>query len=258
MEKRTNWIIGILTVLIAFMDITGIPCSFFLNVKIKDIEPIYWTLMVNFVFIGIIAWTILHFFCPDFRLGLQKNGFSQGFRKYGLWGILAAVVGFFAFYIGLYPLHAHPSLSKVLIEGVIYYIGVAIVEELYVRGLLLNLLERFLKRSSNSVLYAVILSSLIFGLGHIPGTLGMPVSVTMAKVVWTVGMGIYLGMVYTKSGNLWVPILIHFLINVSAIPYCFSTFRGYPNITLLIEAVVYVVLGIYSIIQLMPGKHKSL
>lgn len=141
MEKRTNWIIGILTVLIAFMEITGIPCVFFLNLQIGDIEPFYWPLMVNFILIGVVVWTVLHFFCPEFRLGMQNNGFCQGFRKYGLWGILAAVIGFFAFYIGLYPLDAHPSLSKVLVEGVIYYIGVAIVEELYVRGLLLNLLE---------------------------------------------------------------------------------------------------------------------
>ena len=257
MEKRTNWIIGILTVLIAFMDITGIPCSFFLNIQIKDIEPIYWTLMANFILIGIIAWAVLGFFCPDFRLGLQKNGFCCGFRKYGLWGIVAAVTGYFAFYICLYPLDAKPSLSKVLIEGVIYYVGVAMVEELYVRGLLLNLLERFLKRHSCPTLWAVFLSSLIFGLGHIPGTLGMPFSVTIAKVLWTVGMGMYLGMIYKKTGNLWISIVIHFLINVGAIPYCFSTFREYPNSTLVIEVAVYIALGVYSLIQLLPGVHKN-
>ena len=257
MEKRTNWIMGILTVLITFMDITGIPCSFFLNIQIKDVEPIYWTLMANFILIGIIAWAVLRFFCPDLRLGLQKNGFCCGFRKYGLWGTLAAVTGFFAFYIGLSPLDAHPSLMKVLIEGVIYYIGVAMVEELYVRGLLLNLLERWLKKHSSPTLWAVILSSLIFGLGHIPMTLGMPIPVTIAKALWTVGMGMYLGMIYKKSGNLWVPIVIHFLINVCAIPYCFSTFRGYPNITLIIEVAVYTALGVYSLIQLLPGAHEK-
>ena len=257
MEKRTNWIIGILTVLITFMDITGIPCTFFLNVQIKDVEPIYWTLMANFILIGIIAWAVLKFFCPDFHLGLQKNGFCCGFCKYGLWGIVVAFIGFFAFYIGLSPLDAHPSLTKVLIEGVIYYIGVAIVEELYVRGLLLNLLERLLKKRSNPALWAIVLSSLIFGLGHIPATLGMPIPVTIAKALWTIGMGMYLGMCYKKSGNLWIPIVIHFLINVGAIPYCFSTFGGYPNITLVIEVVAYIALGVYSLVQLLPEAYKK-
>lgn len=257
MGKRTNWIIGILTASIAFMEITGIPCVFFLNLQFGDIEPFYWTLIVNFILIGVITWVVLHFFCPDVHLGLQKNDFCQGLRKYGVWGILAAIIGFFAFYIGLYPLDAHPSISKVIVEGVIYNIGLAIVEELYVRGLLLNLMERLLNPKSNSTLWAVILSSLIFGLGHIPGTLGMPISVTIAKVVWTGGMGIYLGMVYKKTNNLWIPILIHFIINLCAIPYCFSTFKGFANVTLIIQVLVYVFLGMYSLIQFIPGEYKK-
>lgn len=248
-EKRTNWIIGILAAVIAFMDISGIPSAFFVNLKISDVDPFYWTLMVNFILIGILAWTVLHFFCPEFHLGFQKQGFGPGFRKYGLWGIAAAVTGFAAFYIGL-PLNAHPSIMKVLTEGVVYYIGVAVVEELYVRGLLLNLLERLLKKTSNPTLWAVLLSSLIFGLGHIPGTLGMPACVTAAKVVWTVGMGLYFGMIYKKSGNLWLPVLMHFLVNLGALPFCFTTFRGYPAVTLIIEVTAYAALGIYSLFVL--------
>lgn len=40
------------------------------------------------------------------------------------------------------PFDSHPSVAKVLVEGVIYYIGVATIEELYVRGFLLNFIEK--------------------------------------------------------------------------------------------------------------------
>lgn len=40
---------------------------------------------------------------------------------------------------------------KVLVEGIIYYIGVAIIEELYVRGLLLNFIEKLFINSKNKL-----------------------------------------------------------------------------------------------------------
>ena len=55
MNKKELVYIAILTLLIAFMDISGIPSTFFVTIQIADIEPFYFTLMVNFLIIGIIA-----------------------------------------------------------------------------------------------------------------------------------------------------------------------------------------------------------
>ena len=93
-------------------------------------------------------------------------GLVNGLKKYGVIGIVVAFIGFVAFYVGLRPFDKHPSIIKVLVEGVIYYIGVAIVEELYIRGLLLNLIEKIFYNNKNQTLIAVVLSSVIFGLGH--------------------------------------------------------------------------------------------
>ena len=60
------------------------------------------------------------------------------------------------FYIGLKPFNYNPTIWKVLIEGIIYYIGVAIVEELYVRGLLLNLIEKLCYKKRNNTIIAII------------------------------------------------------------------------------------------------------
>jgi len=250
MKKREVLYIIILIFLIALMDITGIPSVFFVNIKIGDIEPFYFVLMVNFVIIGIVAFIYLKYLCPKWKIGFTKTGLLEGLKKYGIIGIVISLVGLIAFYIGLLPFDYHPSIAKVLVEGVIYYVGVAIIEELYVRGLLLNLIDNIFKRNKNSTVIAVILSAVIFGLGHIFGVLNQPSLVIISKVVWTIGMGIFLGMIYKKTNNLWLPIIMHFVINVCALPYSFSSVKGYPSLTLYIIVPAYIILGIYSLTKL--------
>lgn len=250
MKKRELIYIAVLTLIIAFMDITGIPSAFFTNIQIVDIEPFYNTLMINFLIIGVIAFLYIKILCPKWKLGLTKIGLIDGFKKYGIIGVAVAIVGFIAFFVGLSPFDRQPSIAKVLVEGVIYYVGVAIIEELYVRGLLLNLIEKMFTKSKNSTLFAVILSSVIFGVGHVFGVLNQSLLVIVSKVVWTVGMGMFFGMIYKKTSNLWLPIIIHFLINVCALPYCFSSVSGYADLTLYIVVPVYIILGIYSFMEL--------
>lgn len=249
-KKRELILISILTVIIAVMDITGIPSVFFVNIHIADIDPIYFALMVNFLIIGVIAFLFLKYLCPEWQLGFTAKGLTDRLKRYGLIGAITAVMGFAAFYVGLKPFDRQPSAAKVLVEGVIYYIGVAIIEELYVRGLLLNIIEKLFYKKQNSTLIAVILSSAVFGLGHIFGTLGQPLLTIISKVIWTVGMGMFFGMTYKKTNNLWLPIIIHFLINVCALPYCFSSLNGYADLTLYIIVPVYILLGVYSIIEI--------
>lgn len=247
MRKKELIIISILTILLAFMDISGLPSALFLNIKISDITPFYWTLMLNFIIIGAIAFLILKYLCPDWKLGFNKNGLKNGFKKYGTVGIVVGVISGIAFYIGLKPFNSHPTIWKVLIEGIIYYIGVAIVEELYVRGLLLNLFEKLCYKRKNNTIIAIILSSVIFGLGHIFGVLGQPILIIITKVIWTIAMGMYFGIIYKKTNNLWLPIILHFIIDVCALPYCFTSITTYPNISLYIILPTYILLGIYSL-----------
>lgn len=247
-NKKELIVAGILTVLLAFMDISGLPCVLFVNIEILDILPIYWALMVNFIIMGIIAFFTLKYLCPSWKLGLNKNELSKGFRKYGIAGIAVGLISGLAFYIGLYPFDYKPTVLKVMIEGIIYYIGVAFIEELYVRGLLLNFIEKMFVNRKNKTDIAIISSSVIFGIGHIFGTLGQPILVIIAKVVWTVAMGMYFGVIYKKTDNLLLPIILHFFIDICALPYCFTTMHGYSNISLYIIVPTYLALGVYSVI----------
>lgn len=82
-------------------------------------------------------------------------------------------------------------------------------KELYVRGLLLNLLEKLFYKKNNNTIIAIIISSIIFGLGHIFGVLDQSILIIITKVVWTTAMGMYFGAIYKKTNNLWLPIIIH-------------------------------------------------
>lgn len=257
MKKKELIAASVLTALLAFMDISGLPCSLFLNIQVLDITPVYWTLMLNFVIIGIIAFFTLKYLCPGWELGLHRKGIAAGLREYGIIGAAVGIISGIAFFIGLQPFDYKPSFWKVLIEGIIYYFGVAFIEELYVRGLLLNCIEKLLIHHKNRTMIAVIFSSAIFGLGHIWGVLGQPLLVIIAKIVWTVAMGFYFGTVYKKTNNLWVPIILHFIIDICALPYCFSTVQGYSNVSLYIIVPTYIILGGYSL-RLQAGKQQCL
>lgn len=89
-------------------------------------------------------------------------------------------------------------------EGIVYYIGVGIIEELYLRGLLQSIIEKWFGERKNATLYAILIASVLFGLGHIFGALGQPIVTVIAKTVWTTALGIYFGAVYVMSKNLWV------------------------------------------------------
>lgn len=246
----------IITLIMAFMDISGLPAALFVNVEILDITPFYFTLMVNFLIIGIVFILGWKLFYPKWTFGLEWSKTGNELVKYGLAGILALAASFFAFYIGLQPFDNSPTLAKVLIEGFIYYIGVGIVEELYVRGLLLNIIEKFFNGKKEATLYAILLSSVIFGLGHIFGILGSSILTITCKVTWTIGLGIYLGAVYKKTNSLWNAIILHIVIDFCGVPFCFSSSSSYPEISLWIILPVYLLLGAYGIYIMLKEKEN--
>lgn len=79
----------------------------------------------------------------------------------------------------------------------------ALFEEIFFRGTLQNLLERWLK----APLLAVLVTSVIFSLIH------MSVFLFLSRVV----LGLVLGLMYQRSRNLWVNIIAHFLNNTVAV-----------------------------------------
>ncbi len=236
----------IITLVLAVGDMFAFPMGLFLDIHIADINPMYFTVMINQWILIAAALVVMRFACPDWQLGLTKVNFGTGIKEYGLSGLLIFVISSTAFYIGLQPFDNEPSVLKVLIEGFVYYIGVAFIEELYIRGLLLNIIEKVLLKSKYAAVYAIIISSVIFGIGHIFGTLGSSFLTITGKIVWTIGLGLYLGAIYKRTNNLWVPIALHAIIDFCAWPFCFSTTPPYPEISLWILFIAYLGVGSYG------------
>lgn len=246
MNKKTKIILTVLCLGIAFMDISGLP-GVLLEIKVADVDRYILPLMGNFVLIGIVALLVLKLFHINYHFGFETKGLAAGLKKYALPGILAGILSFLAFFLGLFPFDYEPTIWKLLIEGVLYYIGVAIVEEFYVRGLFLNIVEAFACKKENRTQIAILVSSIMFGLGHIPGMLGMGIGVILFKTISTIGMGLYFGTIYKRSGNLWVPIIMHAFIDICALPYCFTSNMRYETISLVILVITYAALGIYCL-----------
>ena len=246
MNKKTKVILTILCLAIAFMDISGLP-GVLLRINVADVNRYIIPLMINFIFIGIVALLVLRMFNITYYFEFTTRGLGQGLKKFALPGIVAGILSFVAFFLGLFPFDYKPTIWKILIEGILYYVGVGIVEEFYVRGLFLNIIEEFVYKKTNKTEIAIIVSSVVFGLGHIPGMLGMGMGVILLKVVSNVGMGLYFGTIYKKTGNLWVSIIMHIFIDICALPYCFTLNMRYENISLVILLVTYSALGIYCL-----------
>lgn len=244
----------ILTFVLAFMDISGFPAVLFVHFNLSDVTPYIMSLLVNFLFIGSLAWLVLKLYGKDWPLGLHTSDLAGGLKKYAFAGVAAGIFSCAAFIIGLAPFDYKPSVWKVLMEGILYYFGVAFIEELYVRGLFLNIVDRIAHKKKHHEAIAIWVSSVVFGLGHIPGMIGMEPIVILFKVISTIGMGLYFGVIYKRTNNLWVPIILHGFIDICALPYCFTTFSGYKGISLIGLVIIYTLLGLYSIVLMKTKK----
>jgi membrane protease YdiL (CAAX protease family) len=95
------------------------------------------------------------------------------------------------------------SWGEFLMAIVIMAFFPALFEEIFFRGAIQNLLERWWKKP----LLAILVTSLLFSLIH------MSVFLFLSRAV----LGFVLGLMYQRSKNLWVNIMAHFLNNTVAV-----------------------------------------
>lgn len=102
----------------------------------------------------------------------------------------------------------HPTR---VIEGLIIGLIAAIPEEFIWRGLILGYIAKNIDGDSKArAIRSLLISSLFFGLYHLSNLHVQSLSVTLAQVIQTFGLGMILGAIYLKSGNLLNSMLVHF------------------------------------------------
>lgn len=231
---------SIICAVLAVCDILCFPAVLFINISLSDITPYYFALMINqwfWIIAGVVA---IRFLCPSLNTFIKLKYFKNGWKEFWLTVTIMICVSALAFSLGLIGKYNYiPSVEKVIVEGFIYYIGVAIIEELFMRALLLNIIKRIAYKNKYSTLIAIVVSSVIFGLGHIPGMIGQGALTIICRIIWTISLGIYLGVIYKQSNNLWLPIIAHALIDFCGVCFCFVTQPIFPIATVISIATVY-------------------
>jgi len=140
------------------------------------------------------------------KIKFNKDKIGIGF----LLGWPAIVVGLYNFIPALTVLD-----KTMLLERICYYtlimLFIGIFEEVLCRGIILsNMLDKW-GNSKKGVIKAVIISSFIFGVGHIVNLLIYPTFVirTISQILTASLHGMLYTSVYLRTKNLWAVILLH-------------------------------------------------
>jgi membrane protease YdiL (CAAX protease family) len=100
----------------------------------------------------------------------------------------------------------NPNLVPLLIPLAILIVGPS--EELLFRGAIQGVLRR-----SYSAIPAIGIASLLFGVAHVFALLGGPLSGILVYISVTFVLGMILGVIYERTGNILVPSLVHGVYN---------------------------------------------
>ena len=96
------------------------------------------------------------------------------------------------------------------------FIGTGLFEEVLFRGLILKLLHKKMGQTKKGMSYVCILSSVIFGVAHFVNLIHADALPVVSQVIYATATGILFAALYLRTKTLWVPILLHGLVNLSS------------------------------------------
>lgn len=238
---------SILCACMAAMDITAFPAVLFININVSDITPQIFTVMINQWIVILISIIAIRFLCPQLFKQIGFTNFKSGLRSFWLPILILIISSTLALSLGQIGYYNYsPSAEKIIVEGLVYYIGVGIIEELYVRALLLNIIERLAYKTKNATLIAIIVSSVLFGLGHIFGMIGQNVLPIVCRIIFTIMLGIIFGVIYKKTNNLWLAVVAHILVDFcGGVVFCFVSPASFAVPALIAIDILYLALALF-------------
>ena len=142
----------------------------------------------------------------------------------------------------LWPLTNRPSITAVLVEGVLYAIMVGFFEEFLFREYLFDCLKQYFTRMN-----ALLINAFLFGIAHVYGMIGQPIPVIGMRVLWNMALGLYLAALKEKTNSLLLVGLIHTLVDMSVVIFLYSSQDFYPMRAALILLMTYYALGAYGL-----------
>jgi len=176
------------------------------------------TTRLNYDLTGILTYLIPFIFIFGVLL-ILGNINSIKFRKEGigkgiLFGWLFIIVGVYNFMLSsvnfVKSSISFPSIEKIVFYTLIMFC-IGIFEEVLFRGIILNNMLNKWGDNKTGIIKSVVLSSLIFGLGHFVNLVVFPALIirTISQIVYTSLHGILYAGIYLRSKNIWAVIILH-------------------------------------------------
>ncbi len=130
--------------------------------------------------------------------GMMAGGFMTVYLCLALMGALA-----------LWDREPMSSLDAV--RFVLYMFAIGLAEELTFRGVIQNVLADALGRTTRRGVWRTVgLSGAVFGLAHLGNVLsGVSLPGAVMQTLAAAAIGVYLGAVYVRCGNIWPLVLLH-------------------------------------------------
>ncbi len=253
-KKKPNVILYTIFMIIIFWGITNLGIWGYGSNTLIDAITEYpkGTLVLNEAVLASLVLIIMLLFKNSYVFTQAHEKFSKGLF-YGLFYIIGSIIFVLMFGV-MAPFKFNPFVILNLTIGC-FLIGVA--EEFLCRGWLLNeFLERY-GDSKKGVWFSIIISGIIFGLMHLGNiyTMGQDIPSTISQALSAAGTGIFLGLIYYKTKNIWSVIFLHgfwdFSIFLSDISPVQSTTEIFT--TLSVVSLVFTILSFFAeLLNLIP------
>ena len=150
-------------------------------------------------------------------------------KKKLLWALPCLMVCLVNFpWAGLFTGNVSVTGTRYIPLYILYVVSIALVEELVFRGVLLNIVFRYTRRSKLPYLLAVLISSAIFATFHLFNLFVVfdPIGVTL-QVGYTFLIGCMFAVIQIKMGSVWYCVLFHALFNFGGMFTFFGVAEGY-------------------------------
>jgi membrane protease YdiL (CAAX protease family) len=152
---------------------------------------------------------------------LNYMGYDKLIKKSKTKNIVLLIIPAIVISIHNFPISAwifgRVSLDLLPISLILFLIecfSISLFEEIVFRGILLGILLIHFKTYQFGVLKSIILSSTIFGLTHLFNIFsGMSLTDVLLQVLYTTLISIVWAIIYIRTKNIWIIILLHTLFN---------------------------------------------
>ena len=211
------------------------------------------------IFLALLVILIMkHSYDNQFKFGFWKKNLKPS-MVFASWGFLVLLLNIIPnLFLGT-PLESSYGLLLAVTGG----IAPGLYEEVTCRGVVLSNMMYQWRNAKNPIMMSLLASSIAFGLIHLVN-LFSTVGPTLIQVGYATGLGIFFGAVYLRTRNLWGPVVVHALIDISAKifvtedPVAGIASLAVPPEQMLIGIAVFIVFTAIGLYLVRPAKHEEI